>query len=226
MIPSIQLFIRQFHREILLHLRQLKTLLNVCLFFVMLIVFFPLTLPPEPAILRTVVPGIIWIAVLLSFLLSSERIFQDDYEHGVIEQWLISGENLPLLIAAKILVHWLINVLPLLLLSPLVAVLFSLSLKEMLILALSLICGTPAILFLCALASVFGIGVNQRSALIVLILLPLTLPLMIFGSAALTMAMQGLDILAYLAILTAISLLAAGFLPFAIASVMRVGLAD
>lgn len=226
MSASIRLFTKQAQREMLLHVRQLSTLINVCLFFLMLIVFFPLSLPPDPAILRAVVPGILWIAVLLSFLLSSDRIFQNDYEQGVIEQWLVSGESLALLVAAKVFVHWLINLLPLLLLSPFIALLFSLSCKETLVLAMSLVCGTPAMLFLCALAAVFGIGVNQRSALMALILLPLTLPLMIFGSATLTIAMQGLDIVAYLAILTAVSLLAAGFLPFAIAGVLRTSLAS
>lgn len=220
------LFFRQAQRELLIHVRQLKMMLNVALFFVMLIVFFPLTMPPEAHLMRAAAPGLVWMAMLLSLLLSADRIFLADYEQGVIEQWLVSGQSLTVLVGAKVMVHWLINVLPVLLLCPLIAVLFSLSVWEALMLALSLLCGTPAILFLCALAAVFAVGANLRGALMALILLPLTVPVMIFGAATLTMAMQGLEVSGYLALLAAISVLAAGLLPFAIAAVIRISLVD
>jgi heme exporter protein B len=187
---------------------------------------FPLTLKPEIALLRTVVPGLVWMAILLSLLLSAERLFQQDYEHGVIEQWLVSGQPLALLVVAKVIAHWLLNLLPLLVLCPLVALLFSLSAWETWVLALTIICGTPALLFLCALVAAFGVGINQKGVLMALILLPLTLPLLIFGSGTLNIAMQGLPINAYLALLTAMSIIATGFLPYAIAGVMRISHAE
>jgi heme exporter protein B len=162
------------------------------------------------------------MAILLSMLLSSERLFQQDYEHGVIEQWLVSGQSLTLLVSAKILAHWLFNFLPLLILCPLVAVLFSFNAWETWILILSLFCGTPALLFLCALAAAFGVGVNQQGALMALILIPLTLPLLIFGSGTLNIALQGLPVSGYLALLGAMSVISSGFLPFAIAGVIRI----
>lgn len=183
---------------------------------------FPLSLKPEIILLRTIAPGLVWMAVLLSLFLSAEHLFQQDYEHGVIEQWLISGESLPLLVSAKVFAHWLFNLLPLLCLCPLVALLFSLSAWETGILALTIICGTPALLFLCALVAALGVGVNQKSVLMALILLPLTLPLLIFGSGALNIAMQGLPVSAYLALLTAMSVISVGFLPFAIAGIIRI----
>ncbi|KTD25478.1 heme exporter protein CcmB [Legionella lansingensis] len=217
------LFKRQFQRELLLHLRQPRLLLHAALFFLMVTVFFPLTMPSELSILRIVAPGLVWIAMLLAILLSSAGLFQQDHEDGVIEQWLISGYPLALIISAKLWVHWLLNITPMLIFCPLLALLFNFSLHETMILVISLIAGTPAILFLCGLASAFSTG---KGVLMALILLPLTIPIMIFGSGSLTAAMQGFAAPGYLAILVAISLLAVCFLPFAIATVIRISLAD
>ncbi|WP_298627095.1 heme exporter protein CcmB [uncultured Legionella sp.] len=220
------LFIKQFKRELLIQIRQIRYLVNSCLFFLMLLFIFPLTMRPEIQLMRSIAPGLIWMAILLSMLLSAERLFQQDYEQGVVEQWLVSGESLCVIVSAKAMAHWFINLLPLLILSPLVAVLFSFSVWETWILILSLLCGTPALLFLCALAAAFGVGVNQKGALMALILLPLTLPLLIFGSGTLNIAMQGMPVSGYLALLLAMSLIAVSFLPYAIAGVMRISQVD
>ena len=216
------LFVKQFRRELLLQSRQMRYLVNSCLFFLMLLFIFPLTLRPEVLLLRTIAPGLIWMAILLSMLLSAERLFQQDYEQGVIEQWLVSGQSLPLIVTAKIVAHWLFNFIPLLILSPVFAILFSLTVWETCILVLSLLCGSPALFFLCALASAFSVGMNQRGALMALILFPLTLPLLIFGAGTLNVALLGLPISGYLALLLAMSLIALSFLPYAIASVIRI----
>lgn len=222
MISLFSLFSKQCKRELLIQVRQIRFLVNSCLFFLIFLFMFPLTLKPEITLLRTVAPGLVWMAILLSLLLSAERLFQQDYDYGVIEQWLVSGQPLAMLVIAKVIAHWLLNLLPLLILCPLVALLFSLSAWETWVLALTIICGTPALLFLCALVAAFGVGVNQKGVLMALILLPLTLPLLIFGSGTLNIAMQGLPINAYLALLTAMSIIAIGFLPYAIAGVMRI----
>jgi heme exporter protein B len=218
--------LRQAQRELLIQLRQIRFLLNSCFFLLIFLFMVPLTLKPEVALLRIIAPGLVWMAIVLSLFLSAEHLFQQDYEQGVMEQWMVSGQPLPLLISAKVMAHWLINLLPLLILCPLVALLFSLSAWEAWILALSILCGTPALLFLCALVAAFGVGINQRSVLMALILLPLTLPLLIFGSATLSSAMQGLPVRGYLALLLAMSLIAVGFLPYAIAGVLRVSQGD
>ncbi|APF02672.1 TPA: heme exporter protein CcmB [Legionella pneumophila] len=223
---TLQLFGKQFRRELLIQVRQIRYLVNSCLFFLMLLFIFPLTLRPELMLMRMFAPGLVWMAILLSMLLSLERLFQQDYEQGVLEQWLVSGQALNLLVTAKVLAHWLVSVTPLLILSPVIAILFSFTVWETCILLLSLICGTPAILFLCALAAAFSVGINQRGALMALILLPLTLPLLIFGSGTLSVAMQGLPVSGYLALLLAMSLLAVSFLPYAIAAVIRISHID
>lgn len=222
MISGLSLFTRQLRRELLIQVRQIRFLVNSCLFFLMLLFIFPMTLRPEIVLMRTIAPGLIWMAMLLSMLLSAERLFQQDYEYGVIEQWLVSGQSLNLIVSAKVFAHWLITLLPILILCPLISLLFSFSGWETWILVLSLLCGTPALLFLCALAAAFGVGVNQRGALMALILLPLTLPLLIFGSGTLNIAMQGLPVSGYLALLLAMSVLAVGFLPYAVAGVIRI----
>ncbi len=226
MSTGLLLFRKQFKRELLIQGRQIRLVINSCLFFLMLIFIFPLTLKPEVALMRMVAPGIIWMALLLSMLLSAERLFQQDYEQGVIEQWLVSGQSMPLIISAKVCAHWIFNLLPAFILCPLIALIFSFNVWETWIMILSLLTGTPALLFLCALAAAFGAGVNQRGALMALILLPLTLPLLIFGSGTLTVAMQGFAVNGYLALLAAMSLIAISFLPYAISGVIRISHAD
>ncbi|KTD35985.1 heme exporter protein CcmB [Legionella nautarum] len=226
MMSLTSLFGRQFKRELLLHLRQPRLLLHSALFFLMVAIFFPLTMPPETRILHSVGPGLVWIAMLLAMLLTSVGLFQQDYEDGVIEQWLISSYPLSVIVTAKLMVHWLINLLPMLIFCPLLALLFQFTWSEMGVLMLSLLVGTPAILFLCGLAAAFSAGMQQKGVLMALVLLPLTIPIMVFGSGSLTAAMQGLAVLGYLAILLALSLLAVAFLPFAIAAVIRISLVD
>lgn len=213
-------------RELIIQTRQLRYLINSCLFFVTMLFIFPMTLKPEVQLLRSVAPGIIWMALLLSLLLSAERLFQLDYEQGVLEQWLVSGRSLALMISAKIWANWIFFILPVIILSALAGIIFSFSFWETWILLLSLLCGMPALLYLCALAAAFGVGVNQKGALMALILLPLTLPILIFGSGTLNVAMQGMPVSGYLALLLAMSLMAAGFLPYAISAVMRVSLVE
>ncbi len=226
MMTLSRLFIRQFTRECLVHARQVRTIVNACLFFFMIMVFFPLTMPPDTALLRTLLPGLIWIAVLLALLLSSERLFQPDYDDGVIEQWLVSGHPISVFVSAKVWSHWLVTMIPILFFCPILSLLFALTMHETIILMLSVFLGTPAILFLCAMAAAFGTGLRQTGVLMALILLPLTIPVMIFGSGAMLAAMQGLPVSGYLAILMAMSCLAAGFLPFAVAGVAKVGFGD
>ena len=222
----IALFQRQAFRELLLQRRQLKSILNACLFFFMIVIFFPLTMSPDLKLLRTIVPGLIWIAMLLALFLSAERLFQQDYDDGVMEQWIVSGESLSVIVSAKILVHWLITLTPMLLFCPFLAILFGLNWHELVIIMLSLVSGTPAILFLCALATIFSTGLQQKGILMALILFPLTIPVMIFGSSTISAAMQGMPAQGYLALLLAMSFLTIALIPLAVAGVIRVVLVD
>lgn len=218
----MSLFINQFKREWLIQARQIRGLIHSFLFFLVVVFLFPLTIKPDFVLLRTIAPGLIWMALLLSFLLSAERLFQSDYEHGVLEQWLISGQPLSLIIGAKIMANWLFSILPIVLLCPLLALFFSFSLNHLAVLVLSIVCGTPALFFLCALTAAFGLSIHQKSALMAFILIPLTIPVLIFGSGVVNLALQGFPVNGHLALLCAFSLLAIAFLPFAIAGVIRI----
>lgn len=222
MSVGMTLFFHTVKREFILQVRQLKYLINSLLFMLMVLLLFPLTLTPETILLHTIAPGLIWLAILLSMMLSAERLYQLDYEHGVLEQWVVSGRSLPLMVGAKIVSHWLFNVIPLLLLAPIMTLFFSFSSKELWVLLLSLLSATPALIALSALSAAFGLGVSQKGAFMALILLPLTLPILIFGSGVMTIAAQGMAISGYLALLSAISLLSMAFLPFAIAAIIRI----
>ena len=222
----MSLFKQQLSREILLQTRQPQLIINTCLFFLMILVFFPLTMSPDVNLLRRVAPGLVWISLLLSMFLSAERLFQQDYEDGVIEQWLVSGKPISLFVGAKMIIHWLVNLIPILLFCPFVAILFALNHYEMFILMISLILGTPAILAICTLAAAFSTNIKHKGLLMPLILLPLTIPVMIFGSSILTLAMQQIPSQGYLALLFAISIIASTLLPFAVAGVIRVVLVD
>ncbi len=226
MMPLFTIITQQLRREFIMHARQRRLQMNSSLFFLMIMVFFPLSMPADVVLLKTILPGLAWIAVLLAILLSSERLFQQDYDDGVIEQWLLSGFPVSIFIVAKIILHWLSTLLPILFFCPFLALLFNLTLYEMSVLMLSLLCGTPAMMFLCALAAAFGTGLRQKGVLMALILLPLTIPLMIFGSGAVTAAIQGVDVQGQLAILLAISIMAMVFLPIAIAGIIRIGFVD
>jgi heme exporter protein B len=225
MMTAWGVFKQQWHRDRLVQLRQPRLIVNSLLFFIMIIVFFPLTMPPNSHLLRQIAPGLVWMATLLSALMASERLYQQDYDCGIIEQWLLSGYSLALLVTAKLIVQWLITIIPLMVFCPILALLFGMSGYEVSVLALSLIVGTPTLLCLCALAAAFSLGMQQKGVFMALILLPLAIPVMIFGSGTVMAAMQGLPVSGHLALLTSLSLVSVCFLPFAIAAIIR-SLAD
>lgn len=222
----LTIFRKQCYRDLLVNIRQPRLIVNASLFFIMIIIFFPLSLVPDSNLLKQVVPGLIWMTVLLSSLLGSERLFQQDYEDGLIEQWLISGNSLYLIVMAKVIIQWLLTILPLLALSPLLALVFNFSLYELSMLDISLLLGSPTILFLCALAAAFSTSVQQKGILMALVLLPLAIPIMIFGSATLLAVFEHNSVMGYLAILMALSLITVSFLPFAIAAIIRISLVE
>lgn len=219
-------FCRQLQREGLLYCRQPRLVINSLLFFIMIAVFLPLTMPADPVLLKAIAPGILWIALLVAMLLASEQLFQGDFDSGVLEQFLIAAPSFTLFIAAKILVHWLLIILPVLIFCPLLGLLFHFSLKADLMLMISLVAGSPALIALAALAASFGLSLDQKGTLMGLLLFILALPIMITGSNTFATFLQGFPVSPWLAILTAISLAALVFLPFAISAIIRIKLAD
>ncbi|MDF1757959.1 MAG: heme exporter protein CcmB [Legionellaceae bacterium] len=220
------LFVNQSKREFLLQFRDIRSSINSALFFLMIIVFFPLTIPANSNILRIATPGIIWMAMLLALFLSAERFFKQDYDDGVIEQWLVSGFPVSIIVFAKIVVHWLMNVIPMLTISPLLFILLKLSFYETIVIIASVFLGSPTIVALCAMSAAFSVSLKQKSVVMALILLPLSIPILILGSSTISSAMQNQPVSGFLAILVSISCLSLSLLPFAIAGIIKITLAD
>ncbi|EHR39562.1 heme exporter protein CcmB [Alishewanella jeotgali] len=209
-------------RELRLLARQKSDWLNPVLFFIIVLTLFPIGVGPEPNMLRIMAPGIVWIAALLSVLLAAERLFKDDYRNGVIEQLVAARHALQPFVLAKISANWLSTGLPLVLLSPLVALLFNLELPALQAMALTLLLGTPVLSLLSVLGAAITVSADKGGILLALLILPLYIPLLIFASAAIEAASMGLAYQGQLAILMAIVLFALALVPMAVCSALKI----
>lgn len=209
-------------RELRVAFRSGAEVVNPLWFFLIVITLFPLGIGPEPQLLARIAPGIVWVAALLSSLLALERLFRDDFIDGSLEQLLLLPTPLPITVLGKVLAHWLVTGLPLLLLSPLVALLLSLDFITWRAMALSLLLGTPTLSFLGAIGVGLTVGLRRGGVLLSLLVLPLAVPVLIFASAAIDAAGMGLAINGQLAILGAMLVASATLAPFATAAALRV----
>ncbi len=211
-------------RDLLLAFRHRGELLNPPLFFLMTVSLYPLGITPETDVLRTIAPGIIWIAALLAALFSLENLFKTDFADGTLEQLALSPHPLPLLIGAKVLAHWLVSGLPMVLLAPLLAVLLSLTPPATLALVATLALGTPLLSLIGAVGTALTVGLRRGGVLLTLLVLPLYIPVLIFATGAVSAAAAGLSIEGQLYFLAALLVLAVTLAPLAIAAAIRIGL--
>lgn len=209
-------------RELALAFRQKSELLQPLVFFVLVISLFPLGVGPGPQMLQKIGPGVIWVAVLLSSLLGMERLFRDDFSDGWLEQMILSPVPLTLVVLIKILSHWLTCVLPLLLISPLLAVFLNLTLDMYQALLITLLLGTPLLSLVGATGVALTTGLQRGGVLLSLLLLPLFIPLLIFATSAVDAAALQLSYNGQLAIIGALLLLALALTPFATAYALKV----
>jgi heme exporter protein B len=217
------IFFSQIHRECLLHIRKPLNLLHPWLFFIMVVLLFPFILFQEPQQLKTLLPGLIWISALLAYLLSVEHFFEMDHINGALECLLIYPFPLPLSVLAKTISHWLLTGLPLTLLSPLLGHLVGLSYAENKILCISLLLGTPALSALGTLLGAITLSTASRGLLLGMLLIPLALPLLIFGTGSVLAETMNFSPASSLSFLAAITLAALLGTPFATAVVLRYG---
>lgn len=211
-------------RDLLLAYRQPASWLNPLFFYILITSLFPLAITPDPSKLAELGPGIIWISLIFATLLSIENIFVDDYEDGYLEQLILHPCPLMLIITAKLIAQWVITAVPLLLMSYVIGHFFYLSSHVLFILMISLLLGSPILILIGALGSALTISLRQRGILLVLMVLPLYLPIIIFGAGASYNSALGLPIVAQLSFIMAFFTLAATFLPFAIAAALKIGL--
>ncbi|CCG87894.1 heme exporter protein CcmB [Erwinia piriflorinigrans] len=216
------MFLAVLKRELRIAFRSTAEILNPLWFFLIVITLFPLGIGADPQLLARIAPGIVWVAALLSSLLALERLFRDDFLDGSLEQLLLLPVPLPLIVLSKVVAHWLVTGLPLLLLSPLIALLLALDFASWRAVALTLLLGTPTLSLIGAIGVGLTVGLRRGGVLLSLLVLPLAVPVLIFASAAIDAAEQGLAIGGYLAILGAILAGSAVLAPFATATALRI----
>ena len=211
-------------RDLVLALRRKNEVITSVFFFVVVAALLPLGIGPEMNTLRLVGPGILWVGALLASMLSLGRMFAADHADGSLEQMALSPHSLSVLVAAKILAHWILSGLPLVLLAPVIGLQFDLSANALWILTLSLLLGTPVLSLIGAVGAALTLGVRGGDVLLTLLVLPLYVPALVFGAGAVQAEISGLGASAHLSILSAMVLVAAVFSPWASAAALRVAL--
>ena len=209
-------------RELLVSLRRRSELFNPLLFFLMVVTLFPLGLGPDGEQLAAIAPGVLWVTALLACLLASDALFRGDFDDATLEVALLSPGSLYLTALAKVIAHWLLTGLPLVLLSPLLALMMQLPASGLLALLVSLAIGTACLSFIGAIGAALIVGLRRGGLLLALLVLPLYVPVLIFGSAAVQVAVAGGDYSGQLAVLAGFLMLAIGLAPAAIAGALRI----
>ena len=211
-------------RDLKLALRSKAELGVQLLFYVIVVALFPLAVGAEPALLRALAPGVIWVAALLASLLSLPRIFATDFADGSLEQLALSPRPLPALISGKIAAHWMSTGLPLSVASPLLGAQFGLAADEGWVLALGLLIGTPTLSLLGAIGAALTLGLRAGGGLLALLILPLYVPILIFGAGSIEAARAGLGASAQLSLLAAALLATMVGAPLATSAAVRIAL--
>jgi heme exporter protein B len=209
-------------RDLLLAWRRRADIATVVLFFVIVISLFPLGVGPEPNLLRTIAPGIIWVAALLACMLSLQNMFASDHSDGALDQMLLAAAPLGLIVIARAFAHWLMSGLPLVLLSPVLAIQFDLAPELSPVLTLSLLLGTPILTLIGAIGAALTLGLRGGGMLLALLVLPLYVPVLILGAGAVDAASAGLGADAHLLLLAAQLVVTVTFAPWAIAAALRI----
>jgi heme exporter protein B len=209
-------------RDLRLAVRHWDQVLQPLIFFVIVTTLFPLAISPALDELRRIAPGVLWVAAMLASLLALESLFRPDVEDGTMEQWVLSGQPLSLLLLAKMLTHWLLTGLPLVLMAPIVGTALGMPGSIWPVLAATLALGTGALSVLGAIGAALTVSVRRGNVLLALLVLPLEMPVLIFGARAVDLAMQGESVVGPLNLLAAMLLFFLSLGPFAMAAAMRV----
>lgn len=209
-------------RDMRLALRSRHELANPLIFFVLVVTLFPLAVMPTSERLQEMAPGVIWVAALLSVLLSLDRLFKQDYEDGSLDQLMLSPNPLVILVLAKVCAHWLLTGLPLVIIAPLLGVFMQLPTESVNVLIWSLLLGTPVLSLIGAIGVSLTVAVNRGGVLLSLIVLPLYIPVLIFGANAIDVASDGMSVRGQLFFLGAVLVLALSLAPLATAVALRI----
>jgi len=211
-------------RELLRHWRCKQDLLNPILFFVLVVSLFPLAVTPDSELLGLISSGIIWVAALLAAMLSLESMYRDDYHDGTLELLLLQSGSPYLVVLAKIISHWLTTGLPLVLISPLLGVMMQVRPEAMIALMLTLLIGTAVLSLLGSVGMGLTVGLRQGGVLLSLLVLPMYIPILIFGASAVSAASMGLGYTGQLAFMGAYLLGSLSIVPFASVAAIKVSI--
>jgi len=217
-------FLCVIRRDLLLAFRRQSDAFAALLFFVIAAALFPLGVGPEPAQLRAMAPGVLWVAALFSSMLSLNRLFASDHADGTLEQLLLCAEPLVVIVAAKTVAHWLVAGLPIVLLAPVLGLLFDLAPDAIGVLVASLLIGTPVLSLLGAIGGALTLGLRGGGVLVSLLVLPLQVPVLVFGAGAVGAQTSGLGASAHLLLLGGVLMFAAVLAPWATAAALRIAL--
>lgn len=211
-------------RDIKLAFRRRGELMTPAVFFVLVTALFPLGLSPQPQLLQSIAPGVVWVAALLAGLLGQESLFKSDYEDGALEQLALSAVPMEVQALARIFTHWLATGLPLVILAPLMGVLLAYPAHAMDVLVFSLLLGTLTLSLLGAIGAALTVSLKQSGMLLPILVLPLAVPVLIFGAQAAAQAALGVDPSSALYLLGALLVMGLTLAPFAVAGALRVSL--
>ena len=218
------MFMWIIRRDLLLAMRRQSDVLTTLFFFIIVVSLFPLSVGPEMNMLRTMAPGVVWVAALLASMLSLGRMFSNDYLDGTLEQMLLSPQSLSLLVLGKALAHWLVTGVPLVLMAPVLGVQYDLPVDALFVLTTALLLGTPVLSLIGAIGAALTLGLRGGGVLVSLLVLPLYIPVLIFGAGAVEANMAGVGFDAHLSLIGAFLLVSLVFAPWAAASSLRISL--
>ncbi len=224
-VPGLgQAFVAQLVRDLRLGFRHIGQAANPLVFFIMVTTLFPLALSPSPQLLSAIAPGVVWVSALLASLLAAESLFRQDVEDGTMEQLALAPQPLSLLLLAKTTAHWLMTGLPLVVMAPVVGHALFLPGEAVPTTMAALALATPTLSLVGGMMAALTVGLRRGGGLLSLLILPVVMPVLIFGARATDMASAGLDTSGVLSLLAALMLLALSLSPLAMASAMRISL--
>ncbi len=220
----MNIYLKALKRDLRIAIRNPSSILNPLLFFIISVSLFTLAVSPEATTLAQIAAGIIWVASMLSVLLSLNALFHHDFENGVLEQMVISHHALPLLILSKITAHWILTGIPIILLSPLLGLFLFLDGDGIWILMITLLLATPSLSLIGAIGASLIVGIKNSGMLLSLLILPLYIPILIFASSAVSQAQFGLEITGQLYFLATIFIVSLMTAPFVSAMALKISL--
>lgn len=211
-------------RDLVLAMRRRADVLTTLIFFVMVVSLFPLGVGPDPDMLRKMASGVVWVAALLASMLSLGRLFSADYLDGTLEQMMLVPQSLSMLVLGKIIAHWMVSGLPLVLMAPVLGLQFDMSVEALQVLVAALLLGTPVLSMLGAIGAALTLGLRGGGVLVSLLVLPLCIPVLIFGSAAVEAVSSGMQVAPNLLLLGAMLIVALVFTPWVTAQALRISM--